>query len=136
MPLWQPGMRITASRLQAAGPWVPLTTLGAYQGGASDGSAQPMARDLYVRDEVVRQFKGIINLSGVGTSSYTFFTFSAAYRPDYERDWGVAGIPNAASFRCFLSTAGNWGVTGQASGLTSIRLDEYQIMSAPGLIPS
>jgi len=136
MTLWQPGMIITASRLQAATPWVPLTTLGSYQSGASDGAAQPMARDLFIRDEVVRQFKGIVNLSGVGTSGYTFFTFSSAYVPEYERNWGAAGIGQVRPFRVYLSTGGNWGMTGQDGAVTSIRLDDFEIMNAPGRIPA
>jgi len=135
MPLWQPGMRITASRLQAATPWVALSTLGTYQNSAADGSVQPMARDVFIRDERVRQFKGIVNFSGVTTSSYTFFTFTSTYFPDYERDWGGAGIGSSSPFRVFLSAAGNWGLTGQAAGITSMRLDDFQIMSAPGALP-
>ncbi|MFE1749010.1 hypothetical protein ACFW88_00390 [Streptomyces anandii] len=135
MTLWQPGMRITAGRLQDATPWVPLSTLGAYQGGASDGTVQPMARDVFVRDERVRQFKGIVNLSGVTTAGYTFFTFSASYIPDYERNWAGAGLSVNTPFRVFLSTAGNWGMTGQAAGVSSLRLDAFLIMSAPGALP-
>lgn len=136
MTLWQPGMAITALRLTDATPWVPLTAIGAYQNSASDGAVQPMVRDLYVRDELVRQFKGIVNTTGVTTASYTFFAFTGTYAPSYERDWGGAGIPSSAPFRVFLSTAGNWGITGQAAGITSLRLDELQIMSASGTLPS
>ncbi|MFB6787700.1 hypothetical protein ACFCWT_13590 [Streptomyces olivaceus] len=137
MTLWQPGMLITASRLQAAGPWVPLTSLGSYQGGASDGSVPPMARDVYIRDEVNREFKGIINLSiGGSPSSYGFFGFTSTYVPDYERNWGAAGVGQNAPFRVYLSTAGNWGLTGTLTGATSLRLDEFVIRSAAGRIPT
>ncbi|MER6331866.1 hypothetical protein ABT298_21530 [Streptomyces sp. NPDC001034] len=135
MTLWLSGMRVTAGRLQAATPWVALSSLGTYQNGASDGSVQPMARDLLIRDERVREFKGIVNFSGVTTSSYTFFTFGSAYFPDYERDWAGAGIGGSSPFRVFLSTAGNWGLTGQTAGITSMRLDDFQIKSATGAIP-
>ncbi|GHJ01622.1 hypothetical protein TPA0906_34870 [Streptomyces olivaceus] len=136
MTLWQPGMLMTASRLQAAGPWVPLTSIGSYQGGASDGSVQPMARDVYIRDEVNREFKGIINLSGVTTAGYTFFGFTGAYIPDYERNWGAAGTSANTAFRIYLSTAGNWGMTGQPAGVATLRLDEFVIKSATGRIPT
>lgn len=134
MTLWQPGMTITAGRLQDATPWVALTTLGSYQSGASDGAAQPMARDRFVRDEVVREFKGIINLTGVTTANFPFFTFSSLYVPDYERNWGAAGIGSVSPFRVYLNTSGTWGMTGQAAGITSLRLDDFEIKTAPGLI--
>ncbi|MFS4105135.1 hypothetical protein [Streptomyces sp. PD-S100-1] len=136
MTLWQPGMVIMASRLQDATPWVPLTTLGNYQNSASDGAAQPMARDVFVRDEVVREFKGIINFTGVTTSSYTFFTFTSGYIQDYERNWGAAGLGLNTPFRVFLSTAGNWGITGQSGTVTSLRLDGFEIKAAIGRIPT
>lgn len=136
MPLWQPGMIITASRLQAASDWVPLTDLGSYQSGATDGPVQPMARDVYIRDEVLRQFKGIITFSGVTTALYAFFQFTSTYTPEYERNWGSAGLGLTTPFRVFLSTAGNWGLTGQSGPVTSLRLDEFEIKSAPGRIPT
>lgn len=140
MTLWQPGMIMTASRMQDATPWVPLTTLGTYQTSgsttASDGSPLPMARDLYVRDEVIRQFKGVINLANVTTAGYTFFTFYDAYKPDYERNWAAAGGGVNPPFRLFLSTAGNWGITAQTDGLNALRLDDFEIMSAPGRLPT
>ncbi|MFD4786603.1 hypothetical protein ACFWN1_05875 [Streptomyces sp. NPDC058459] len=136
MTLWQPGMTITASRMQDATPWVPLTSVGAYQGGASDGPAQPMVRDSYVRDELVREFKGIINFSGVTTAAYTFFTFSTAYQQAYERNWAAAGFGQTGTFRVYLSTAGNWAITGQAGSVTSIRLDGFEIKSATGTLPA
>ncbi|WP_306186983.1 hypothetical protein [Streptomyces sp. MK5] len=135
MTLWQPGLIMTASRLQDATGWVPLTTLGTYQNGASDGSVQPMARDRYVRDEVVREFKGVVNLAISGSpSSYVFFGFDATYIPDYERNWAGAGLGLNTPFRVYLSTAGNWGLTGTISGTTSIRLDDFEIMAAIGRI--
>ncbi|MFD4788793.1 hypothetical protein ACFWN1_17370 [Streptomyces sp. NPDC058459] len=136
MTLWQPGMVITASRMQDATPWVPLTSVGAYQNSSSDGPAQPMVRDVYIRDEVVREFKGIVNLSGVTTASYTFFTFTGTYQQSYERDWGGAGFGQTGPFRVYLSTAGNWGITGQAGSVTSIRLDGFEIKSATGILPT
>ncbi|MFF7553561.1 hypothetical protein ACFZA9_11825 [Streptomyces olivaceus] len=136
MTLWQPGMLITASRLQAASPWVPLTDLGSYQSGSSDGSVQPMARDVYIRDEVVREFKGIINLTGVTTAGWPFFGFTGAYIPDYERNWGAAGTGGNNPFRIYLSTSGNWGLTGQSAGIATLRLDELEIKAAPGRIPT
>ncbi|MEU9921864.1 hypothetical protein AB0H51_11305 [Streptomyces griseoluteus] len=136
MTLWQPGMVITASRQQDATPWIPLTSVGSYQNGASDGSVQPMVRDLYVRDEVVRQFKGVVNFSGVTTASYTFFTFLPAYQQNYERNWGSAGSGSSSPFRVFLSTAGNWGLTGQAAGIATMRLDDFDIKSATGTLPA
>jgi hypothetical protein len=123
--------------MQDATPWVPLTTLGTYQNGAADGAAQPMARDRFVRDEVVREFKGIIDLTISDTpSSFIFFMFSSAYIPDYERNWAAAGIGQTGPFRAFLSTAGNWGLSGTITGVTSLRLDDFEIRSAPGRIPT
>lgn len=137
MTVWAPGDDITANRLQDATDWVLLSTLGTYPSGAAADSIVPaMARDVFVRDEVLRQFKGIINLTGVGTTGFTFFTFSSTYLPDYERHWGAAGLGINTPFRVFLSTAGNWGMTGQAAGVTSIRLDQFDIKSAGGRIPS
>ncbi|MGW3110564.1 hypothetical protein [Streptomyces sp. NPDC001091] len=135
MTLWQPGMVITAARQQDATPWIPLTALGAYQGGSSDGAVQPMVRDLYVRDEVVRQFRGIVNLSGVTTAGYVFFTFSSSYWQTYERNWGAAGTGANTPFRVYLSTAGNWGLTGQPSGVATLRLDDFDIKSATATLP-
>ncbi|MGW5409035.1 hypothetical protein [Streptomyces spiralis] len=137
MTLWQPGMVVTASRLQDATPWVPLSTLGTYQNSASDGAAQPMARDVIVRDEVVREFKGIINFSGVTTSNYAFFTFNGTYaQSDYERNWPGAGIGQSAPFRVALLTSGTWQITGQAGAVTSLRLDFLVVRSAIGRIPT
>ncbi|MEV8042469.1 hypothetical protein AB0P02_01310 [Streptomyces griseoluteus] len=136
MTLWQPGMVINASRIQDATPWIPLTAVGTYQNGASDGPVQPMVRDVYMRDEVVREFKGIVNFSGVTTAQYVFFTFSSSYFPAYERNWGAAGFGSTASFRSYMSTAGNWGITGQAAGITSIRLDPFDLKSATGTLPA
>jgi hypothetical protein len=135
MPIWAPGDYIDDSDLQAATPWVLLSTLGTFPSGSSaDATVPAMARDVFVRDEVLRQFKGIINLTGVGTTGFTFFTFSSAYLPDYERHWGAAGLGINTPFRVFLSTAGNWGMTGQSAGVTSLRLDQFDIKSAGGRI--
>ncbi|GAA5056486.1 hypothetical protein [Streptomyces similanensis] len=136
MTLWQPGMLITAGRLQDATPWVPLTSLGSYLSNAADGSSQPMARDVFVRDEVVREFKGIINCSGGTTATYPFFAFNSAYAPsDYERNWPGAGTGPSTPFRVALLTSGTWQLTGQASAVTSLRLDFLMIKSATGRIP-
>ncbi|MFD7884101.1 hypothetical protein ACFV3N_16880 [Streptomyces bauhiniae] len=136
MTLWQPGMVITASRIQDATPWVPLSSVGTYQNGASDGSVQPMVRDVYVRDEVNREFRGIVNLSGVTTAGYVFFTWSSAYWQTYERNWGAAGTGGNSPFRLYLSTIGNWGLTGQAAGIATLRLDDFDIKSATGTLPT
>ncbi|MFD6024565.1 hypothetical protein [Streptomyces griseoluteus] len=135
MTLWQPGMVITASRMQDATPWIPLTSVGAYLNGAGDGSVQPMVRDVYVRDEVNREFKGVVNTTGVTTSNYVFFQFTSSYIPTYERNWGGAGFGPTAPWRLFLSTAGNWGLSGQQAGVTSIRLDQFEIKNASGTLP-
>lgn len=114
--------------------WVPLTSLGSFQNSSTAGTVTPQARDIFIAGQRIREFKGIVNLTGVGTTSFNFFMFSAAYQPTYERDWAAAGQPSSTPFRVYLSTAGNWGMTGQASGMTSINLDQFRMFDPPGTI--
>lgn len=123
-----------ANNLFATG-WKNLTSYGSYQNSASSGSPTPQVQDVTVCGLKLRFFQGTINFSGVGTGSYTFFSWTAGYAPSYERDWGVAGAPSSASYRAFLSTSGNWGITGQAASQTSISLDQFSpIVNPPGTL--
>lgn len=114
--------------------WVNLSTLGTFQNGATaaTGSAAPQAADYFLGGTRIRFFRGVVDFTGVTTSSYTFFTFTTA--PVYERDWASAGTGGSSPFRCFLSTAGNWGITGQAAGITAMSLDDFVIVNPPGTI--
>ncbi|MFI1166573.1 hypothetical protein ACH4UM_23955 [Streptomyces sp. NPDC020801] len=115
--------------------WLNLSSYGTFQNSASAGTPTPQVQDVTVCGLKLRFFQGVINFSGVTTSSYTFFTWNAGYAPSYERDWGAAGLGVSTPFRSFLSTAGNWGITGQAAGVTSTSLDQYTpIVNPPGTL--
>ncbi len=115
--------------------WKALSSYGAYQNGCSSDSTNPaQVADITIGGLRERIFRGIVNLSGVGTAAYNWFTWNTGYRPTYERDWGASAVPGSAPFRVYLSTGGNWGMTSQSSGMTAIPLAQFRIVDAPGVI--
>ncbi|MEU6229991.1 hypothetical protein [Streptomyces sp. NPDC047042] len=119
-----------------ASGWKALTTIGSYLSGASAASSPnvPEVQDVVIGGLRIRYFRGVINLTGVGTSAFSIFNFNASWRPVAEINWGGAAAPSAAPLRAFLSTSGNLGITGQSGTVTSIALRQFSIVDPPGVV--
>lgn len=120
----------------SASGWVPLSSIGTYLTGATAATSPnvPEAQDVVVGGMRVRYLRGIINLTGVGTSAFSFYNFNAAYRPAAEVNWGGGAAPSSAPLRAYLSTSGNLGMTGQSGSITSIALRQFVIPDPPGAL--
>lgn len=116
--------------------WKNLTSFGALQTGATAATSPnvPQVGDLVIGAFRQRVFRGVINLTGITTSAFTFFVWSSAYRPVTEIDGPAAATPSLVPFRYYLSTAGSWGMTGQSAGLTSINLAQFSFTDPVGAI--
>ncbi|MBZ6258122.1 hypothetical protein KVH22_21640 [Streptomyces olivaceus] len=114
--------------------WVPLTSIAALGAGVSPGSATPEVRDVVIGGSRTREFRGAVSTSGVGTAAFLLWSFHTGYRPTYERDYSVAGIPGNDAYRLYMSTSGNVGTTGHPTGQTSLTLDQIRIGDAPGAL--
>lgn len=115
--------------------WKALSSYGSFQSGAtSDGTNPAQVADITIGGYRERVFRGQVNFSGVTTSAYTFFTWTAGWRPTYEQDSAAAAVPSGSPFRIFLSTGGNWGLTGHASGMTSINLGQLRLTDPVGVV--
>ncbi|HEX5566006.1 MAG TPA: right-handed parallel beta-helix repeat-containing protein, partial [Streptomyces sp.] len=110
--------------------WVPMAGFGAWQNGATANSSNPpMIRDVHRGGTRQREFKGVVQLSSVGTGGYTFFTWNESLRPSYERNWAVATDAGPPA-RLYYSTAGNMGLT-SASGSTRLDMEQLTPMADP-----
>ncbi|WP_053913655.1 hypothetical protein [Streptomyces sp. TP-A0875] len=112
--------------------WKPLTTIATLGTGVTAGTPTPQVRDVVIGGTRTREFYGVLSTSGVGTGAFTLFQFAQNYRPTYERDFAVAGVPSSAPYRLYMATSGNVGTTGHATGMTSIPLDQLRLVHAPG----
>jgi hypothetical protein len=97
--------------------WANLSTLGAFQNGATAGTKVPKARKIMFLGVEVWELSGEVNM-GSWTGA-TFFTFtgggSSGWAPVREHDWSLQGGSGSAAgvgtLRSYWNNAGNMGVS-------------------------